>query len=76
MFWSTRRRLRTAWLAGAAILALTILKLFVVDLSNANTIARIISFIGVGLLVLLIAYFAPAPPLTNTAKPATPVEAT
>jgi uncharacterized membrane protein len=67
MFWSTRRKLRPVWLAGAAILALTILKLFVVDLSNANTIARIISFIGVGVLVIVIAYFAPAPPLMETA---------
>jgi uncharacterized membrane protein len=63
MFWATRRRVRSVWLAGSVILGLTILKLFVVDLANAETIARIVSFIGVGLLVIVIAYFAPVPPL-------------
>lgn len=61
MFWATRWRIRAVWLFGAAILALTVLKLFLVDLANADTIARIVSFIGVGVLVIVIAYFAPAP---------------
>lgn len=72
MFWGSRRRLRAAWLFGAVVLALAILKLFVVDLASAETIARIVSFIGVGLLVLIIAYFAPAP---ATARPSSDVEA-
>jgi uncharacterized membrane protein len=66
MFWATRRRVRSIWLAGSAILALTVLKLLIVDLANAETIARIISFIGVGLLVIVIAYFAPVPPITQS----------
>lgn len=69
MFWATRRRLRAVWLFGAAILALTILKLFLVDLANADTIARIVSFIGVGLLVIVIAYFAPAPAVQASNPP-------
>jgi uncharacterized membrane protein len=50
------------WYAGAGVLALTVLKLFVVDLANTGTVARIISFISVGLLIIVIAYFWPLPP--------------
>jgi uncharacterized membrane protein len=75
MFWSTRRKSRAVWLAGAVILALTVVKLFVIDLSNADTIARIISFIGVGLLVIVIAYFAPVPPAVETEPEVANVEA-
>jgi uncharacterized membrane protein len=63
MFWGAWRVRRWLWLMGAALLALTIFKLFLVDLSGAETLARIVSFIGVGLLMLLIGYFAPIPPL-------------
>jgi uncharacterized membrane protein len=56
---------RPAWIAGASILTLVVIKLFVVDLSGTGTIARIISFIGVGSLMLLIGYFSPLPPATN-----------
>ncbi|MEP0547815.1 MAG: DUF2339 domain-containing protein [Rhodothermales bacterium] len=62
MIAATRLRLRTPWFVGAALLALVGVKLLVVDLSNAGTLARIVSFVGVGLLVLLIGYFSPAPP--------------
>jgi uncharacterized membrane protein len=74
MFGATRRRVRAVWLFGAGILALTILKLFLVDLANANTIARIVSFIGVGVLVIVIAYFAPAPAGAATLPPVVTVE--
>ncbi len=50
---------KTIWWVGIVILAMTICKLFFVDLANSNTIARIISFIGVGLVLLLIGYFSP-----------------
>ena len=62
MITATRLRLRSPWFVGAALLALVGLKLIAVDLSNAGTLARIVSFVGVGLLVLLIGYFSPAPP--------------
>ena len=41
---------------------LVVLKLFIVDLGNTGTVAMIISFLGVGALLLVIGYFAPAPP--------------
>ena len=56
-----RSRSRARWFAGAIILGVTVVKLFLVDLSGIGTVARIVSFIGVGLLILLIAFLAPAP---------------
>ena len=60
--WSTRKGSRPAWIAGAIILSLVVLKLFVVDLAGTGTVARIVSFLGVGSLMLLIGYFSPLPP--------------
>lgn len=53
---------RAVWLTGAGFMALVVLKLFAVDLGNTGTIERIISFIGIGALLLVVGYFAPAPP--------------
>jgi uncharacterized membrane protein len=50
------------WLAGAVLLGVVVLKLFVLDLANTGTLARIVSFLGVGVLLLAIGYFAPVPP--------------
>jgi uncharacterized membrane protein len=50
------------WLAGAALLAIVVAKLFLVDLSRIGSIERIISFVGVGLLMLVVGYFSPLPP--------------
>ena len=61
MFVGSRRQRTVMWGAGVTILAMTVLKLFIVDLAQSETIARIVSFIGVGLLIMIIAYFAPAP---------------
>jgi uncharacterized membrane protein len=61
MVFANRRRIRGPWIAGAALLAIVVAKLFLVELSQVGTVARIVSFIGVGLLVLLIGYLAPAP---------------
>ncbi len=59
---ATRRRLRPVWLAGAGLLAVVVVKLFLVDLSNSGTVERIVSFVGVGILLLVIGYFSPVPP--------------
>jgi uncharacterized membrane protein len=61
MVFANRRKIRGPWIAGAALLGIVIAKLFVVDLSQVGTVARIVSFIGVGLLVLVIGYLAPVP---------------
>jgi uncharacterized membrane protein len=62
MLLAHRRRWRIAWMAGALLLALVVVKLFAVDLSQVGGVERIVSFIGVGLLLLLIGYLAPVPP--------------
>jgi uncharacterized membrane protein len=59
---ANRRRWRVPWMAGAALLAVVVAKLFLVELAQIGTITRIVSFIGVGLLLLLIGYLAPVPP--------------
>jgi uncharacterized membrane protein len=65
MIWGTRNSHRPVWLTGAGFMALVVLKLFVIDLGNTGTVARIISFIGIGALLLVVGYFAPAPPKTD-----------
>lgn len=69
MLAATRIRARLLWLTGAALLVLVIIKLFFVDLSSIGTIERIVSFIGVGLLMLVIGYFSPLPPAAAEESP-------
>jgi uncharacterized membrane protein len=61
---ATRLRIRPLWIVGAALMAVVVAKLFLVDLSNIGGVERIVSFIGVGLLMLLIGYVSPVPPKT------------
>ena len=56
------RALRPLWMAGAALLGVVVLKLFFVELADRGGLFRIVSFIGVGALLLLVGYFAPVPP--------------
>jgi uncharacterized membrane protein len=53
---------REIWLAGAALIGVVVAKLIFVELSNHGGLARIVSFIGVGVLLLVVGYFAPLPP--------------
>lgn len=70
IFWASRRQQRAGWWVAAGLLLLVVLKLFLVDLSGSETLARIISFVGAGILLLLAGYVAPIPP-----KPHHPVAA-
>lgn len=63
------RRRREVWLIGAALIAVVVAKLFFVELSNRGGLARIVSFIGVGILLLVVGYFAPLPPKRADAAP-------
>lgn len=56
---------RSVWMAGAALLGALLVKLFLVDLGNVTGVARIVSFIVTGVLILLIGYLAPVPPRTT-----------
>ncbi|MCW8195940.1 DUF2339 domain-containing protein [Proteobacteria bacterium 005FR1] len=58
---SRRLQNRRLWILGAALLGLVLLKLFTKDLTGTGTLARIISFMVVGALMLLIGYLSPIP---------------
>jgi len=62
MSYGVRRGMRAPWLTGAALLGIVVVKLLVFDLAAQATVLRIVAFIGVGLLMLAIGYFAPLPP--------------
>jgi uncharacterized membrane protein len=70
MVLSTRRGWRTAWMAGAGMMGVVVLKLFAIDLAGTGTIARIASFMSVGLLMLLAGYVSPLPPANPQKEPA------
>ncbi len=65
MVTATRLKQRAAWIVGAVLLGVVVVKLFLVDLADIGTIARIVSFVVVGLLILLIGYISPLPPRTR-----------
>ncbi len=59
--YASRKMIRFLWMAGAVVLGLVVLKLFVIDLSTLGNLSRIISFLVVGILLTSIGYFAPLP---------------
>lgn len=68
MILGQRRGRRPAWIAGASLMGVTVVKLFLIDLGAAGALTRVVSFLGVGVLLLVVGYFAPVPP----AAPRTP----
>ena len=66
MFSANRLAWRRAWWAGAALLAAVVCKLFTVDLADIGTVARIVSFLVVGMLILVLGYVSPLPPKQGT----------
>lgn len=70
MWIAARRTMPRTWWSGALVLGIVVLKLFLIDLASGGSIARVISFVGVGLLLLLVGYLAPFP---KAAQGATPV---
>ena len=60
--WAVRRESRGLWFFGVGVLGLVVVKLFLVDLSQAEALVRIGAFLVVGVLGLLIGYQAPLPP--------------
>lgn len=62
MVFASKKILRHVWFAGACLLGIVVFKLFLIDLAKIGTIARIVSFLVVGGLMLVIGYFSPLPP--------------
>ncbi|WP_049723216.1 DUF2339 domain-containing protein [Gilvimarinus polysaccharolyticus] len=70
MFVATRKHWRNAWLAAAALLSVVVGKLFLLDMRDSNTLETILSFIAVGILLLVVGYFSPLPPKAKSDLPA------
>jgi uncharacterized membrane protein len=68
MLVAARKSSRVAWLLGAALLTVVVAKLFLVDLSRIGSIERIVSFVGVGLLMLVVGYWSPLPPAADARR--------
>ncbi|MDJ0911133.1 MAG: DUF2339 domain-containing protein [Woeseiaceae bacterium] len=62
MLLGTQRANRGIWMIGVGLMTVVVLKLMAVDLANTGTFARIVSFLGVGSMLLVVGYFSPAPP--------------
>ena len=62
MILGTRKSQYWVWVVGVGLMVIVVLKLFIVDLGNTGTVARIVSFLGVGALLMVVGYFAPRPP--------------
>jgi len=56
---------RSVWVAGASWMAVVVAKLFLVDLRNLTALGRVVSFIVVGVLLLIVGYLAPVPPAAS-----------
>ena len=65
---------RLLWLAGMSLMLLDIAKLFFIDLTRMETIWRIVSFMGVGLLLILVGGYAPLPTARKKTQEETPLE--
>jgi uncharacterized membrane protein len=61
MRYAAGKQQRKLWIAGATLLGVVVAKLFLVDLSNVGGVERIVSFLGVGALMVGIGYIAPYP---------------
>ena len=62
---SVQTRLRNQWVSGAGLCIATTAKLVLFDMAGTNSLLRVGSFIGVGVLFVLAGYFAPMPPGGN-----------
>ena len=63
----SRRRLFPVWLGGALLMALVLAKLVLVDRQYMGNLTGIVSFLAVGLLLVLVGRIAPTPPRSAAA---------
>lgn len=72
MFLANKKAIRLVWFAGIALLTIVVAKLVLIDMSNTSAVLRVVSFIGAGLLMLVIGYLAPLPPKVGKPKSGKP----
>jgi uncharacterized membrane protein len=61
MGFGARALIRGAWIAGAVLLGIVVLKLLLIDMRFLGTLSGIVSVLGVGVLFVALGYFAPMP---------------
>lgn len=71
-FLANKKAIRLVWFAGIALLTMVVAKLVLIDMSNTSAVLRVVSFIGAGLLMLVIGYLAPLPPKVGKPKSGEP----
>ena len=59
---------RRIWIAGASWMGVVVIKLFFIDLASLAALPKAASFIGVGILLLIVGYLAPVPPSQSKAQ--------
>jgi len=64
----SRRGDRVLWAAGAALMAVVLIKLILIDRGHLGNLLGIVSFLAYGLLCTAVGYFAPAPPKADDRK--------
>ena len=69
MRFGARRASMPVWSVGAALLAVVVIKLALVDLSKVGDLFRVASFVGVGGLMVFIGYVAPPPRDAKVVEP-------
>ena len=58
----SRQRNRQVWIGGAMLMVVVLLKLPTVDRHYMGNLPGIVSFLSVGLLLVVVGYLAPSPP--------------
>ena len=59
---ANRLSLRRLWMVAAALIALVLLKMLLVDFAGSDVVERMLSFIVVGMILLVIGFILPLPP--------------
>ncbi|MBS0515359.1 MAG: DUF2339 domain-containing protein [Proteobacteria bacterium] len=62
-----QRGSRAVWFGGAALMALVLVKLMLIDRNYLNDLSAIVGVLVVGVLLVAVGYFAPVPPKTGAA---------
>lgn len=59
---------RRIWIVGASWMGVVVIKLFLIDLASLAALPKAGSFIGVGIVLLIVGYLAPVPPSQTKAE--------
>ena len=57
MVWGIVKKIKPIRYTALALLAISILKVFIIDLAFLGQVYRIISFMGLGVIMLMLSYF-------------------